>query len=84
MKLLQLGTNPRNLNPASFVIEVDQLKIKSRKPHHLESKMQGLKKNNYSMEHHRVMHQSKDLLGLQKGSLCQKDARAASSIERDA
>lgn len=51
-------SEPVQVKPASFVIEVDQLKIKSRKPRHLESRMQGAKKQ-HSLEHHRVVHQSR-------------------------
>ena len=43
----------------SFVIEVDQLKTKSKKPSHLQSRMQALNKKHYSLDHHRVVHQTK-------------------------
>lgn len=52
-------SDPVQVKPASFVIEVDQLKTKSGKPYHLESRMQGFKKKNYSLEHHKVVHQTK-------------------------
>ena len=74
-------SNAVPVGPTYFVIDVDQLKIKSRKPHHLEARLQSLNHKKYTMEQHRIAHQSRfhrraEILESRKQSCSQRISKA--------